>query len=104
MEGELGMKISLSKPAKKFMQEKQINDVTFSLLESDVVGCCVGFVKEIVSKYEAPKNAASYRYVQADGYHIFISRKIRILGPLTVTTEGAWKMKRLALDGATVPL
>ena len=98
------MKINLSKPAKKFLQENQIIDITFNLFESDVVGCCVGFVKEIVSKYEAPKNAANYRFIRADGYNIFISRKIRILGPLTLTTEGAWKMKRLALDGATVPL
>lgn len=98
------MKINLSDSAKNFLREKQINDVTFNLFESDVVGCCVGFVKEIVSKYEAPKNAASYRYVKADGYNIFISRKIRILGPLTLITEGAWKMKRLALDGVTVPL
>ena len=98
------MKINLSEPAKKFLQEKQINDVTFNLFESDVAGCCVGFVKEIVSKYEAPKNAAGYRYARTDGYNIFISRTIRILGPLTLTTEGAWKMKRLALDGATIPL
>lgn len=98
------MKINLSKPAEKFLRENQIKDITFNLFESDVVGCCVGFVKEIVSRYEAPKNAASYRFVRADGYNIFISRKIRILGPLTLTTEGAWKMKRLALDGATVPL
>lgn len=97
------MKIKISKTARKFLQEKGIGDVTFNLFESDVVGCCVGIVKEIVSKYEAPKDASSYRYVQADGYHIFISRNIKILGPLTLTTEGLWK-KRLFLSGANVPI
>ena len=96
------LKISIA--ARKFLQEKRIGDVTFNLLQSDVVGCCVGIVKEIVPRYEAPKDASNYRYVRADGYHIFISRSIKILGPLTLATEGAWKLKRLALNGATVPL
>ncbi len=98
------MKIKISKTARKFLQEKGIGEVTFNLFESDVAGCCLGIVKEIVSKHEAPKDASSYRYVQADGYHIFISRNIKILGPLTLATEGAWKMKRLSLNGVTVPL
>ncbi|MDH3883278.1 MAG: hypothetical protein OET63_03620 [Desulfobacterales bacterium] len=96
--------LNISIAARKFLQEKRIGDVTFNLLESDVVGCCVGIVKEIVPRYEAPKDASNYRYVRADGYHIFISRSIKILGPLTLATEGAWKLKRLALNGATVPL
>jgi len=96
--------LNISIAARKFLQEKRIGDVTFNLLQSDVVGCCVGIVKEIVPRYEAPKDASNYRYVRADGYHIFISRSIKILGPLTLATEGAWKLKRLALNGATVPL
>jgi len=96
--------LNISIAARKFLQEKRIGDVTFNLLESDVVGCCVGIVKEIVPRYEAPKDASNYRYVRADGYHIFISRSIKILGPLTLATECAWKLKRLALNGATVPL
>jgi len=98
------MKIKISKTARKFLQEKGIGEVTFNLFESDVAGCCLGIVKEIVPKYEAPKDASSYRHVQADGYNIFISRNIKILGPLTLTTEGAWRMRQLSLNGATVPL
>ncbi len=96
--------LEISTVARKFLQEKGIGDVTFNLLESDVIGCCVGIVKEIVPQYEAPKDASNYRHVQADGHHIFISRSIKILGPLTLATEGAWKLKRLSLKGATVPL
>ncbi len=33
-----------------------------------------------------------------------ISREIKILGPLTLDTEGFWKIKRLCLNGATVPI
>ena len=97
------LKTKMSKSAKRFIKEKKIKDVTFQLIESDVAGCCVGIVKEIEPVYEAPKNASGYRYCQADGFHIFISRKIKIIGPLKLTTEGIWK-KRLFLQGASVPI
>ena len=96
--------LKISKAARNFLQEKGIGDVTFNLLESDLVGCCLGIVKEIIPRYEAPKDASNYRYVQKDGYNIFISRSIKILGPLTLDTEGAWKLKRLSLNGTTIPL
>ena len=97
------MKVSISNAARKFCKENGIEDVTFNLIETDVAGCCIGFVKEIQPAYSAPANAAGYRYCQVDGFHIFISRKIRIAGPLTLATEGIWK-KRLCLDGASIPL
>lgn len=96
-------RLKISESARKFMQEHQIEDVTFNLLEQDVTGCCLGMVKEIQPVYRAPRNAAGYRYFQAEGCHIFISRQIKLLGPLTLTTEGLFK-KRLCLCGATVPL
>jgi len=95
--------MKISKSAKKFIQERDIEDVTFNLIEQDVAGCCIGVAKEIKSVYKAPANASNYRYVQVEGCHIFISRTIKILGPLTLTTEGLWK-KQLFLSGATVPI
>ena len=94
---------TISKSAQKFIKEKNIKDVTFKLIENDVVGCCVGIVKDIEPVYKAPSDASGYRYCQTEGFHIFISRKIKILGPLTLTTEGIWK-KRLFLNGATIPI
>jgi len=35
-----------------------------------------------------------------EGYHIFVARNIKILGPLTISTEGLWKFKQLFLNGA----
>jgi hypothetical protein len=98
------MKIKITDRAKRFIQDRKIKDVTFILKELDVTGCCVGIAKEIEPVYKAPKNASGFRYIQTDGYHVFISRKIKILGPLTLTTEGIWKLKRLYLNGATVPI
>ena len=95
--------IKISKSAKKFIQEKAIKDVTFNLIESDVAGCCVGIVKEIEPVYQAPENAAGYRYCQVEGHHIFIARKIKIHKSLTLTTEGIFR-KRLCLTGAMVPI
>ena len=95
--------INISKSAKKFLQEKGIEDITFNLIETDVAGCCVGIVKEIEPVHKAPGNAANYRYYQVDGHHIFVARKIKISNLLTLTTEGIWK-KRLCLNGATVPI
>lgn len=95
--------MKISKSAKKFIQERDIEDVTFNLIEQDVAGCCIGIAKEIQPVYKAPADASNYRYFQAEGCHIFISRKIKILGPLTLTTEGLWK-KQLFLSGATVPI
>ena len=97
------MKFSISNPARKFCMENNIEDVTFNLIEAGVAGCCLGFVKEIQPSYSAPANAAGYRYFRVDGFHVFISRKIRIPGPLTLATEGIWK-KRLCLDGASIPI
>lgn len=99
----LGKDLKISTAARKFCLENGIGDVTFNLIETDVAGCCIGFVKEIQAAYSAPANAAGYRYGQIDGVHIFISRKIRIAGPLTLATEGIWK-KRLCLNGANIPL
>jgi hypothetical protein len=97
------LKATISKSAQTFIKEKKIKDVTFKLIESDVAGCCVGIVKDIEPVYKAPKDASGYRYCLTEGFHIFISRKIKILGPLTLTTEGIWK-KRLLLNGATIPI
>ena len=97
--GTLNIKISRS--AKKFIREKEIEDVTFNLIAHDVSGCCIGFAQEIKPVYKAPVDASHYRYMQTDGCHIFISRKIKILGPLTLTTEGVWK-KQLSLSGASI--
>jgi hypothetical protein len=89
------MKISTS--ARNFMQQKGIKDVTFNLI-------VLSIVKEIEPVYEAPSDARGFRYFQVEGCHIFISREIKILGPLTLDTEGFWKIKRLCLNGATVPI
>ena len=94
--------LKITHPAKTFMDQRGIDTVTFQLIEGRV-GCCVGVVKEIEPLYEAPLDASGYLYFSAAGRHIFISRKIRLVGPLKVTTEGLWK-KRLSLAGATVPL
>ena len=105
-EGEVigSMKISISASAKKFMKERDIQDVTFRLTVTMPAGCSLGIVKEIEPAYWAVENAANYRYFQAEGRHIFVSRDIRIMRPLTLITEGFWKMRRLALDGATIPI
>ncbi len=95
--------VKISKSAIKFIKERDIEDVMFNLIEQDVSGCCIGIAMEIKPVYKAPADASNYRYLQAEGCHIFISRKIKILGPLTLTTEGLWK-KRLFLSGATVPI
>ena len=98
------MKINVSNKARKFLQDKKIKDITFNLKQLDVSGCCVGIVKEIEPVYEAPRNAAGYKYVRVEDYHVFISRHIKTTGSLTITTEGLWNLKRLYLSGATVPI
>lgn len=98
------MSLKITPLAKKFMEKKGIEDVTFKLLVYRPVGACVGIVKEIEAVHEAPAIAFKYRYSHVDGFHIYISREIKILGPLTVTLDGFWKMKRLGLNGATIPL
>lgn len=86
------------------MDERGIEDVTFNLKVIEPAGCSLGIIKEIESVYEPVEDASRYLYFQVEGRHVFISRDIKVLGPLTITTEGLWKMKRLALSGATVPL
>ena len=82
--------------ATSFMDAMGVHEVTFELIE-------LGIVKEIEPLYMAPKCATGYRYVKFQGRHIYISRKIRIIGPLILTTEWVWK-KKLFLSGATLPI
>lgn len=98
----MAMKISAS--AKRYMDERGIRDVTFKLMHYRPAGCCVGIVKEIEAHHQAPANACNFRYFHIDGYHLFISRAIKVLGPLELSLEGFWNMKRLALKGAGIPL
>lgn len=86
------------------MEKEGIEDVTFKLIVYRPVGWSVGIVKEIEAVPEAPANAFNYRYFHVDKHHIYISKEIKILGPLTVILEGFWKLKCLGLSGATIPL
>jgi hypothetical protein len=90
------IKIKLSESARKFIQRNGITDVTFNLCRAEPKG----FLKTIEPTYQAPADARGYRYFVVEGYHIFVDRNIRILGPLTLNTEGIWKFKQLFLDGA----
>ena len=97
------MILRITPSAKSFMQTQKIEDVTF-ILKVFRTRCCVGIVKEIEAIYEAPGDACNYKYFHVDGFHFYISREIKILGSLTVTLEGFWKMKRLGISGAGIPI
>jgi len=97
------LNIKISKSAKRFIRQKGIEDVTFNLFEAEVAGCCVGVVKEITPEYKAPVDASGYRYCRVEDFHIFIARKIKILGSLKLTTEGLFK-KQLFLLGTNPPI
>ena len=98
------MALKISASAKKYMDERGIRDVTFKLLQYRAAGCCIGIVKDIEAYHEAPANARNFRYFHIDDYHVFISRAIKILGPIEISLHGFWNMKRLALKGAGIPL
>ena len=78
------------------MLKNGITDVTFNLCRATPKGD----LKQIEPVYQAPADASGYRYFTVENYHIFVARDIKILGPLTVSTEGIWKFKQLFLDGA----
>ena len=78
------------------MQKNGITDVTFKIRRAGIEG----YLKEIEPVYEAPADASGYRYFVVEGYHVFVARSIKILGPLTISTEGIWKFKQLFLNGA----
>jgi len=99
----LSQKIKITDSARKFLRLRNITDVTFQLKQYDVAGCCVGFVKEIEPVYQAPKDARGYQYTQTEACHLFISRRLKIIGPLVLSTEGLFN-KRLFLCGVSVPL
>jgi hypothetical protein len=86
------------------MEQRGIEDVTFRLKVLEPTGCCLGIVKEIEPVYEAPRDASGFYYFQIEGRHLFVSRAIKVLGPLTLSTEGLWKLKRLTLTGVSVPI
>ena len=96
--------IIISRSARKFMGKKGIIDVTFQLKVIEPAGCFIGIVKEIEPVYSPPEDAAGYHCFHVEGKNIFISKKIKILRQLTLTTEGFWKIKRLALSGVTITL
>jgi hypothetical protein len=99
----VNLNLKVSDSAKNFFQQQGVADVTFNLVESEVSGCCIGFVREIEPVYRAPENASGYRYCKAEGFHVFIAREIKLSERLTLTTEGVWR-KKLCLTGATIPI
>jgi hypothetical protein len=78
------------------MQKNGITDVTFKIRRAETTR----YLEEIETVYQAPADASGYRYFVVEGYHVFVARNIKILGPLTITTEGIWKFKQLFLNGA----
>ena len=86
------------------MEKKGIIDVTFQLKVIEPAGCFIGIVKEIEPIYSLVEDPAGYHRFHVEGKNIFISKKIKILRQLTLTTEGFWKIKRLALSGVTITL
>ncbi|MBN1930607.1 MAG: hypothetical protein JW786_03240 [Desulfobacterales bacterium] len=96
--------ISISSSAKNFIMKRGITDITFDLEILEPAGCSLGIVKEIEPAYRAAENVDRYYYTEVENIRIYISRQIKIVGPLRLTTEGFWKLKRLYLSGATIPL
>ena len=95
--------IKIEPAAKRFMERMGINEATFNVALYNIKSP-VGYVKEIEGAYESPADARHHKYYYVDGYHIYISRDVRIFSPLTITLEGFWKFKCLALNGAGVPI
>ncbi len=93
----------ITKSAKRFIRKNKIEDVTFILIDREVAGCCIGAIREIEPVYHPPTDASRFLYCRHDGFNIFISRQIRIIAPLYLTTEGVFR-KRLYLGGATIPI
>jgi hypothetical protein len=96
--------IQITEPARKFMRDKDIREITFQLISQRMAGSFTRMFKEIEPIYAAPVDARCFRYFHAEGRHIFVSRDVKIIGPLRLDTEGFWKLKRLSLYGATIPL
>lgn len=92
---------SISKSAKKLIQDKGITDVTFKLVELDIRGA-MGIIKEIRPFYQAPEDASGYKYFREGSFSVFIDREIMIVGPLVLKT-GGFLNKNLALGGAKAP-
>jgi hypothetical protein len=97
-------RLRITPAARRFMEKRGIEDVTFKLKVLEPAGCCLGIVKEIEPIYEAPMDASGYYYFQAEGRHVFVSRKIKLLGSLTLSTEGLWRLQRLTLSGVSIPI
>ena len=95
------MGIKISKSAQKLIQELELTDVTFELIELDIRGA-MGIIKEIRPNYEAPEDASGYKYFRKGDFSVFIDREIIINGPLVLKTSG-YLNKKLALSGAKTP-
>ena len=70
------LKVKITDSAKNFMRIRNITDVTFVLKQYDVVGCCLGLVKEVEPVYQAPPDASGFQYARTEACHLFISRKL----------------------------
>lgn len=95
--------IKIDPVAKHFMEKMDIKEIAFDVNVYNIKAP-VGYVKEIEPSYKSPSDARHHKYYYVDGYHIYISRDVRIFDTLTIILEGFWKFKRLALNGAGVPI
>jgi len=93
--------VEISKPAKIFIQNIGITDVTFKLVELDI-RCAMGIIKEVRPFYQAPADASDYKYFRKGNLSVFIDREVIINGPLVLKTS-RFLNKKLALSGAKAP-
>jgi hypothetical protein len=97
------MDITLSPSAVKYLRYRQVSGVTFYLVDIECTGC-IGAVREVGVSLEPPGRPENFRYGRAEGFDIYVGRKLKVTGPVMIKKQGFWKFSSLFAHGLQIPI
>ncbi len=97
------MEVRLSSGAKKFIHKHNITCLVLSLVELET-GCTLGVAKDVQVSYEYPQIPTRFLWGKADGVEVFVDRRLKINGTVTIKKQGFGRLSCLFADGIGVPI
>jgi len=97
------MDIRVTPRARKYLQEKEASEVTLYLVDIESSGS-IDSVKEVGVSLKPPKRPEHFMHDRAEGFDIYVDRKLRIIGPIVIRKQGFWKLASLYADGLQIPI
>ena len=97
------MAIKITKAAKKYIDERNINTIVLTFLEMEA-GCMVGVAKDIDVSFDPPEKEEAFLKSNVKGIAVYIDKRLSPSKEVTIRKQGFWRFSSLYADGLRVPI